>query len=82
METFVGVLGMVLTVWLGLLFVFSASLKLARYGESASLLRPYRILPPSLASLVGLVFHGWSCSPEGFSFLRSCRRLGHCLEEC
>lgn len=49
-----GPVQVLLTMWLGTMFTYSASMKLVHYDLQASLLAPYRILPRSFAVAGGL----------------------------
>lgn len=61
-------LSALMTIWLGTLFVYSASLKLARYDRAGSLLTLYGVLPRSLASATGFALP-WVEMTAGFLLL-------------
>ncbi len=46
---------LILTVWLGTLFVYSAGLKFVRYEKAGSSIRPYAILPRGIDSVIGFI---------------------------
>ncbi len=46
---------LIVAVWLGTMFVYSAALKLARYDRARNVVKPYRVLPPPVASAAGLL---------------------------
>lgn len=59
---------MIVRAWLGSMFVYSAGLKLARFDRRRSLVKSYRILPTSVASLVDFVLP-WAELLAGVSLL-------------
>lgn len=48
-------IAMIIMAWLGSMFVYSAGLKIAHYDTASSLIKPYRVLPPRIGVVAGLV---------------------------
>lgn len=48
-------ISILVTAWLGSMFVYSASLKLVRYNRGAGIVKPYRVLPSGIDLAVGFL---------------------------